>query len=72
MIHGYNREKLHVDHFQELKGKKKDGKSIRRSVILHCLRGGGDQKILRSITWFSGGAEGDQLSPIEYEGGIEN
>ena len=67
MMHGYNREKLHVDH--RVKGlKKKDGKSIRRSVILHCLRGGGDQKILRSITWFSGGAEGDQLSPIEYEG----
>ena len=44
MIHGYNREKLHVDHFQELKGKKKDGKSIRRSVILHCLRGGRGSK----------------------------
>ena len=33
-------------------------------------RGRGGWNILGNITWFSGEAEGDQLSSIEYGGGV--
>ena len=44
--------------------------SPERVEVIGEARGGrGGWKILRNITWFSGKAEGDQLSSIEYKGG---
>ena len=45
-------------------------KITRKSRSYRRSEGGrGGWKILRNITWFSGKAEGDQLSSIEYKGG---
>ena len=44
MIHGYNREKLHVDHFRELKGLKKGRKEHKESSHSSLPEGGRGSK----------------------------